>query len=316
MGQIRLQKAIADSGITSRRKAEKLIEEGRITVNGKAVTRQGLKVDQENDVICLDHNVIDPRLTDKVYIVLNKPRGHMTTLFDPEGRKTVMDLLPNMKERIYPVGRLDYLSEGLLLLTNDGDLAEKITHPKYQITKVYEVKVFGIVTPNLLRKLRKGAPIDGRGTTVPKSVRAIKQLPNKTWLEFRLEEGKNRAIRKICEHHGLTVDKLRRVAIGNLSIQGLSSGHFCFLEKRKILMALGINQKGERTRPVEYLSPKKSLKTKGTVRSSGHNADDKIFHPLKRKTYFQTIERIKAKEQRLLSEKRQREGQGTKAIPS
>ncbi|MBF0209146.1 MAG: pseudouridine synthase, partial [Oligoflexia bacterium] len=156
----------------------------------------------------------------EVYVLFHKPRGCVTTLSDPEGRNSVMDYLKGIPQRIYPVGRLDYYSEGLLLLTNDGDVANRIMHPRYEVMKIYEVKTFGVITEELLRKLKKGVDTSD-GPLRPHLVRVIKQLPNKTWLEFRLREGKNREIRRLCEIIGISIDKLKRVAIANLSIDGL-----------------------------------------------------------------------------------------------
>jgi 23S rRNA pseudouridine2605 synthase len=235
--EIRLQKLIADCGVCSRRKAEVLIVGGRVKVNGLVANVLGTKVNPNTDVVEVDDVMVDLMSVDKVYLLLNKPRAYMTTLNDPEGRKTVMDLVQGIPQRVFPVGRLDYLSEGLLLMTNDGDLANKIMHPRYEVTKVYEVKVFGHVNEALLNRIRKGVMTED-GLMKPASVRLIEQLPNKTWLEFRLNEGKNREIRKICEAMELTVDKLRRVAIEGLTIQGLPVGHYDFVTKKDLLKAL------------------------------------------------------------------------------
>ena len=159
MSEVRLQKYIADCGITSRRKAEELIVQGRVEVNGELITELGTKVNAGRDAVVVDGNPIDINRVEKMYLLLNKPRGYVTTLNDPEGRKTVMDLVREISERIYPVGRLDYLSEGLLLLTNDGELANKIMHPSHEVVKVYEVKVFGAVNETILKKLRDGATL-------------------------------------------------------------------------------------------------------------------------------------------------------------
>ena len=174
-----------------------------------------------------------------MYVLLHKPRGYMTTISDPEGRKTVMDLCKEVTERIYPVGRLDYLSEGLLLLTNDGNLANLVMHPRFNVTKVYEVKVFGAVSLAIQKRLREGVELDD-GFVKPFSVRVIKQLPTKTWLEFRLIDGRNREIRRICEACGLTVDKLKRVAIEGLTIDGIKPGGYRFVTKKFILDALNM----------------------------------------------------------------------------
>ena len=291
---IRLQKYIADCGVTSRRKAEELIISGVVKVNGIKQTTLGSKVDPSQDVVEVRGQIIDLLAIDHIYLVLNKPRGYVTTVTDPEGRKTVMDLIP-IKTRVYPVGRLDYLSEGLLLLTNDGDFANFIMHPKYEITKVYEVKVFGKVSENILSQLKKGAHIDGQ-LLRPKSVRVIEQLPGKTWLEFRLEEGKNREIRKICEACGVTIDKLKRVAIGNLSIKGLQPGKWTYITKNELFKAIGINKDGtKRSGAMEYVSIKKSINLKkfSKKQKDAKLANSKDFEKYNKENYFKTIERQK-----------------------
>ena len=259
---LRLQKYIADCGFTSRRKAEDLIKQGKVKVNGVISSELGVKVDPVKDVVSIDGQVLDRESIQRHYILMNKPRGVMTTLDDPEGRATVMDYVKEVSERVYPVGRLDYLSEGLLLLTNDGEMANMIMHPSYNITKVYEVKVFGAVNDAILKKLRNGIVFQGHHLK-PLTVRIIKQLPNKTWVEFRLGEGRNREIRNICEGCGLTVDKLRRVAIESLSIEDIGPGKYVFLTKKELLKALGMGASGI---PVAskrgYISKKKSIQVK------------------------------------------------------
>lgn len=292
---IRLQKVIADCGVTSRRKAEGLILEGRVTVNGNVITELGTKVNPHTDVIQVDGNTIELASIDKIYLVMNKPRAYMTTVSDPEGRPTVMELIYGVKQRIFPVGRLDYLSEGLLILTNDGDLANMIMHPKYEVEKVYEVKVFGHVNEGILAKIKKGVMTED-GLMKPKSVRVIEQLPNKTWLEFRLNEGKNREIRKICDAVDLTVDKLRRVAIGGLNIQSLPVGQYMFTTRKELLKAIGLNEHGERVQNKTFLSAKKSLNPKKMtkiVSKTARPADDKKFQNFRKENYYETITSIK-----------------------
>lgn len=292
---VRLQKVIADCGVTSRRKAEGLILDGRVQVNGRVVTELGTKVNPHSDVIQVDGNTLELMAVDKVYIVMNKPRAYMTTLSDPEGRPTVMDLIFGVKQRIFPVGRLDYLSEGLLILTNDGDLANMIMHPKYEVEKVYEVKVFGHVNEGILAKIKRGVMTED-GLLKPKSIRVIEQLPNKTWLEFRLNEGKNREIRKICDAVELTVDKLRRVAIEGLNIQSLSPGRYMFTTKKELLKALGLNEDGTKFTRRTFLSAKKSLnvaKVSKIVSKTARPADDKKFQNFRKENYYETVQSIK-----------------------
>ncbi len=299
--QIRLQKFIADCGITSRRKAEDLIVTGRVTVNGDIVKELGTKVDPSTDAVLVDGKIADLGAVEKIYMVMNKPRGVMTTVNDPEGRKTVIDLCKEISERIYPVGRLDYLSEGLLLMTNDGELANEIIHPSSNIIKVYEVKVFGSVTESILKTLRNGVHIDGV-KVAPKSVRVIGQLPTKTWLEFRIAEGKNREIRRMCEAAELTVDKLRRVAIGGLAVEGISPGNYRLLSKKQLKNAIGLGVKHDE--PKEYFSTKKSISLKKKGAQPGTAADDSTFQKFRKDSYFESLKniaetkKIKAKKER------------------
>ena len=279
MKLMRLQKYIADCGVTSRRKAEEMILEGRVSVNGQPSRNLGVKV-SHSDAVVVDGNPIDLNQVQKLYILLNKPRGCVTTVSDPEGRKTVMDLVPEISERIYPVGRLDYLSEGLLILTNDGEMANKIMHPSHNVIKVYEVKVFGIVSEEHLNALREGYPLKGKRVR-PRSVRIIKRLANKTWLEFRIGEGKNREIRKICEWAGMTVDKLRRVSLGGIHIEGIAPGNHVFLTKKQMLKCF---------EQEEYFSPKKTIPVKkGRSGDSRISADARTFRRFRREVYFETL---------------------------
>lgn len=306
---IRLQKYIADCGVTSRRKAEGLIENGEVKVNGKTVTKLGSKVLPQEDTVEVSGKVIDILTVDHLYILMNKPRSYVTTMYDPEGRQTVMDLVP-ISTRVYPVGRLDYLSEGLLLLTNDGDFANTIMHPSFGVVKTYEVKIFGKVNDVLLRKLRNG--IQDKGELLkPKSVRVIKQLPQKTWLEFRLEEGRNREIRRLCEASGLTIDKLKRVAIGNLNISQIKPGSWEYLTKTELYKSIGINKDGSlRKDALEYQSEKKSIDVKkfnkrqkdtkiATAKEFTRYRKDEYYETLKQQKLakLKWLEEIKAKEQ-------------------
>ena len=284
MKQTRLQKYIADCGVTSRRKAEELILSGRVRINGHIIKTLGTKVTSE-DAVMVDGNPLDLQEIKKVYLLLNKPRGYVTTLNDPEGRRTVMDLVPDISERIYPVGRLDYLSEGLLILTNDGDLANMIMHPSHEVIKVYEVKVFGIVTKEHLKQLREGISL-GKRKLKPKSVRVVKQLAKKTWLEFRLGEGKNREVRKICEYAHLTVDKLKRVSIGGINIGGIAPGKYITLTKKRILKGIGALGGP----PPEYFSSKKTVNLKKRqISDKTLLADARSFRRFRKDVYFETL---------------------------
>jgi 23S rRNA pseudouridine2605 synthase len=309
---IRLQKYIADCGVCSRRKAELLISEGKVRVNDIQIKEMGIKVDPTSDIVSVSGEVIDVLTVDHIYMVMNKPRGYVTTVSDPEGRKTVMDLMP-IKTRVYPVGRLDYLSEGLLLFTNDGDLAHKIMHPSFEVIKTYEVKVFGKINDVILKKLRAGTS-GPDGTLKPKSVRVIEQLPTKTWIEFRLGEGKNREIRRICEDAGVTIDKLRRVAIGNLNIDDVQAGKWEYLTKSNLLKSLGITKDGStRTDSEEYDSLKKTIDVKKANRrqKEAKFADAKEFSRYRKEEYYTTIKLQNEAKAKKLEEIKQKESQGT-----
>jgi 23S rRNA pseudouridine2605 synthase len=290
---VRLQKYIADCGVTSRRKAEELIVGRHVKVNGQTASELGTKVTPGVDLVQLRGDVIDPNSQDPVYIVLHKPRSIISSVHDPEGRKTVLDLCKGIKARIYPIGRLDYLSEGLMILTNDGDFTQKILHPKFEVTKVYEVKVFGIVTEAILNTIRKGVQVGG-DFLQPLQVRVIKQLPKKTWLEFRLNEGKNREIRRLCEHCELTIDKLKRVAIGNLSIHGIAPGEFRLVTKIELLKLIGLNQNGDKVRDFEYESPNKTIPKRKRLKFKTEGkplATERSYRSFRKDHYYETLKK-------------------------
>lgn len=217
----RLQKFLSEIGFCSRRKAERLIIEGKITVNGK-IAKLGDKV-TSSDKIHVNGEKITRKSAEKIYIMLHKPRGFITTLSDDRGRKTILDLLQDFTERLYPIGRLDKDSEGLLLLTNDGDFAQKVIHPKADIFKTYRVTVAGKIDENILDKLRDGVVIGGTKTRKSK-IEIECQEPNRTVLIFKISEGKNRQIRKMCESVNLDVKRLKRTHIGKLSLGMLKPG--------------------------------------------------------------------------------------------
>jgi 23S rRNA pseudouridine2605 synthase len=216
----RLQKIMAASGVASRRKAEEIIAAGRVTVNGKVVTEQGTKADAQRDEICVDGKPIEKpqRLR---YFLLNKPKGYVTTVSDPEGRPTVMDLLPKRGERVYPVGRLDYASEGLLVMTNDGALAQKLMKAGSHVPKTYLVKTSGKPDEEAIERLRAGVKIeleDGkRVKTSPAKIRLAEDGAN-PWYEVVLIEGRNRQIRRMFAQVGHQVEKIKRVRVGPLEL--------------------------------------------------------------------------------------------------
>jgi 23S rRNA pseudouridine2605 synthase len=242
MPEERLQKILSQAGIASRRQAEKYIQDGRVTVNGAIITELGTKADLERDHIKVDGKLVRPpsRL---IYIALNKPNNTVTTVVDPEGRKTVMELLKGVKERVYPVGRLDYHSEGLLLLTNDGEVANALMSAATHIPKIYLVKVNGSLTPEQEQHFRDGVSLSGR-RTMPAGLKLMQRADN-PWYEVKLHEGRNNQIRLMFKNFGRLVEKLKRVAIGPLDLGSLKPGEFRYLgdeEVRKLKRALQARQ--------------------------------------------------------------------------
>jgi 23S rRNA pseudouridine2605 synthase len=226
--QIRLQKALAAAGVTSRRKAEELIAAGAIKVNGKKVTELGTKVDPDRDVIEVRGSRV--QLEKKVYFILNKPDGVVCSAEGPtdaEGRPTVLSLFPDLPQRIYPVGRLDFHTRGALIMTNDGDLAAALTHPRHEIPKTYHVKFQGKLTEAELEQLASGVTLeDGTVTRPAAEVSVIKETATNSWVQITLRQGLNRQIRRMGEAIGRPVLKLIRVAVGNVTADGLADGEF------------------------------------------------------------------------------------------
>ncbi len=310
---VRLQKYIADCGVTSRRKAETMITMGRVSVNNHVVTVLGTKINPEVDAILVDGKTITSMGSDKMYVLLHKPRCVMTTVSDPEGRDTVMKYCGQITERIYPVGRLDYLAEGFLLLTNDGEVANWMMHPPGNLPKTYQVKVFGAVTEALLERLRHGVKL-ADGLLRPAIVRVIEQLPGKTWLEIVFEEGRNRDIRSFCEGVGMTVDKLRHEAVGGLSIEGIAPGNFVILTKKELLSAMGVDNTGLPLKGMKpYCSNKKTIALYKKGAQPTTPADYVGFRKFRKDTYFQTIQAIK--EQKAITEEAARTGAPIKKGP-
>jgi len=231
MAEERLQKILSQAGVTSRRQAEKLMLEGRVTVNGAVITELGTKADLERDHIKVDGRLVHaPK--HQVYLALNKPNNTVTTLDDPQRRATVMDLLHGVKHRVYPVGRLDYHSEGLLLFTNDGELANAIMSSATHLPKTYVVKVTGLLTADEEQKFRDGVPLSGR-RTLPAGLKLIHSAQN-PWYEVRLVEGRNNQIRLMFKHFGKLVEKLKRVRIGPLDLGPLKPGAFRYLSDEEV----------------------------------------------------------------------------------
>ncbi len=232
MEPIRLQKYIADAGICSRRAAERMIEEGRITVNGE-YAHLGQKVTNA-DKIMVDGELLRANRKSLTYLMLYKPRGYVTTASDEMGRKCVVDLLSSVSERVYPVGRLDKDSEGLLLMTNDGDLANKLMHPRHHIGKTYRTIVSGNVTREQVVALSTGVTLDDGYKTGKSEVEIIRSKEDRTVLTITIFEGKNRQIRRMCEAVGLEVLRLKRERVGTLSIGTLRSGQYRKLSDKEV----------------------------------------------------------------------------------
>ncbi len=229
----RLQKVLAHAGVDSRRAAEEMILAGRVSVNGEVVTRLGTKVDSERDSIAVDGKPI-PKRVKKSYLMLNKPAGYITTVDDPERRPTVMDLVPH-NSRIYPVGRLDANSEGLILMTNDGEFANLLAHPRYAYEKEYHVAVPGTVKEEDLRALREGVVIDG-GKSAPAQVRVLNSDGKSTWLGMTIHEGRNRQIRRMLHALGYRVERLVRMRVGPLWLGSLLPGAYRHLTPTEVRM--------------------------------------------------------------------------------
>jgi 23S rRNA pseudouridine2605 synthase len=220
---MRLSKILAQAGLTSRRGAEALLEAGRVTVNGVVRLEPGAQADPETDLISFDGRPVGPREV-YAYLLLHKPRGYVTSLRDPEGRRVVGDLLPPGSPRLFPVGRLDYDAEGLLLLTNDGELANRLLHPRYEIPRVYEVEVERCVGPADLDRWRRGVLLPD-GPARPSAVRILTHGKRSTWLSVTFREGRYREVKRYCKALGHPVMRLRRVRFGPLCLGALRSGH-------------------------------------------------------------------------------------------
>ena len=230
MGEImRLQKYMAHKGIASRRESEKLIAEGLVKVNGKIVTEMGLKVDSEKDSVEVNQQALDQKKEKLVYVILNKPLGYVTTCHRTEFEKKIVTDLVDISERIYPVGRLDKETTGLLILTNDGDLTYKLTHPKFEKAKEYEVKVAGKITEGSLEKLREGVKLWGEKTN-PTTIERL----SGTRFRITLTEGKNRQIRRICRKVGFPVLELKRVKIKGFAFEDVKMGEWRFLTEQEM----------------------------------------------------------------------------------
>lgn len=231
----RLQKLIAQAGIASRRAAERLIADGEVSVNGEIVTELGRKADPEKDHIKVGGKLINPKLGKReiVYILLNKPKGYLSSAADPEGRKLVVDLIPPRFGKLHPVGRLDYNTEGLIILTNDGDFTNLVASSR-SVAKVYEVKVKGLPNANAVNKLRRGVLLEDNFKTAPADIEELKHTENNGWYRVTLKEGHNQQIRKMFDSVGHSVVKLKRVAIGHIKDDRIPVGAYRELDADEI----------------------------------------------------------------------------------
>jgi pseudouridine synthase len=232
----RLQKLIAAAGIASRRHAEEMIAAGEVTINGKVVTTPGTKADPERDHIKVRGRLINPLLKSRelFYVLLNKPRGYLTSLADPEGRPLVTELVPHALGRLHPVGRLDFNTEGLLLLTNDGEFTNFITAARNRVAKVYEVKVKGVPPEDAIERLRRGITLEDGVRTAPAEIKLTDESTTNSWYEVVLHEGRNQQIRRMFDAIGHSVIKLRRVKIGFLKDERLAPKQWRFLTPAEV----------------------------------------------------------------------------------
>lgn len=250
--QERLQKILSGAGIASRRSAEVMITDGRVTVNGQTVTELGSKADPDTDRIAVDGKPLSvPKK--KVYLLLNKPSGYVTTLSDPGGRPIVTDLLKDIPERLYPVGRLDFNTEGLLLLTNDGEWANRLAHPSHEVEKEYLVKIRGSLSSDKIALLSKGVKLDD-GLTAPAKIEIIRVLEKNVWFTITIHEGRFRQVRRMCEAVELPLVKLKRVRYGTVLLGDLKAGEYRLLDPAEA-EALSGKVKNQRREPAANAAP-------------------------------------------------------------
>lgn len=260
----RLQKILAEAGVASRREAERMIVNGRVRVNGELVRELGTKADAAKDAITVDGKPVKSA-EKKVYLAFHKPVNVMVTRKDPEGRPTVFDYLKEIPERVNYVGRLDFDSEGLLLLTNDGELLARLTHPRYEVPKTYHVKVVGRVTKESLAKIAKGVDT-GDFVSQPSQARVYKENPNNTWVEIILKEGKNREVRRIFEALGHKTMRLIRMAVGPVTLSDLLPGRWRALTRKEIeaLEASASGPESKTRNPVSHSPSASSARSKSS----------------------------------------------------
>lgn len=230
-GAVRLQKAMADAGVASRRKAEALIMEGRVTVNGRIVRELGVKIDPGRDHVKVDGRHLKP-VPPAMFLIVNKPRGYLSAMSDPEGRPVIADLLKQVRSRVFPVGRLDYDAEGLVLLTNQGAMAQALLHPRYHVPKTYMVKVKGFLTGDERATLEAGVKLDG-GRTAPAKVVPVAKSSQNSWLELTIYEGRKHQVKRMLDSVGHPVIKIKRIRFGPLALGGLPIGEHRYLTDRE-----------------------------------------------------------------------------------
>jgi 23S rRNA pseudouridine2605 synthase len=265
MTVMRLQKFLANAGVSSRRKAEELIAGGKVKVNGQVVTELGTKVDDSKDVIAVSGKSI--KTAEKTWIALHKPRGYLSTRSDPQGRPTVYDLLPKELHGLFYVGRLDLDSEGLLLLTNDGDTANRLLHPRYEVARVYEVLVRGEVKPDKIEMLLQGVELDD-GVATAESVRVLGVVRNEMRLQMTLREGKKREVRRMLWAVGHKVLRLKRLSYGPIQLGRLPEGKWRKLSEAELQILHGKARAGAPERPA-HKSGKRPMKRGGAPRKRG-----------------------------------------------
>ena len=268
----RLQKLISQAGIASRRAAEELILNGRVTVNGTVVTELGSKADPAQDSIAMDGKPLQFSAK-HLYILLNKPTGYITALKDSQGRPLVTDLLNGVEERVYPVGRLDYNTEGLLLLTNDGEWANRLMHPRHEVEKEYHVRVRGKAMDQQLKRMAGGVELE-EGVTAPAAVRLVKSSDQNDWISVTIHEGRNRQVRRMCEAVSLSVVRLRRVRYGSLEIGALKPGQFRYLTEAEVKGLLQPVQASQ-PEPLKVQKPRSTAETGMTAGRSPARTSEK-----------------------------------------
>ncbi len=271
----RIQKALSDAGIVSRRKAEQLVAEGKVTVNGRPA-KVGHPINIKNDVVAIDGVRVDfPRKKENIYIMVNKPRGYVTTTNDELGRRDVTQLVSNIKERLYPVGRLDKNTEGLLLMTNDGAFANLIMHPRNHISKTYRVTVHPDISDEQAVQLATGVNIGEGETTMPAIVHVLEKQAGRVVLQMTISEGKNRQIRRMCEAVGLEVGRLKRISVGPLKLGMIQPGKYRELKKSEVIALRNASKPAGKQEAVPSDEKRKSAGSfgkgvrKGTRRKDG-----------------------------------------------